>query len=431
MHTWMQPLPALLIFGMTASAAALPSGNEQPATAGLGRGDQPAQEPAAAGTDNTIVRTYFKDGLRFETPDKAFQMKIGGRILFDTAFISTNNDYENAFGREEDAAGFRMARIYTEGSVNEQIDFRWQYDFKGGTDNKLKDLYIGMRDVGIGSLRIGQFKECFGLEQLTSLTNTTFMERGASDRLVPGRNIGAMLFDTNASKTMNWAAGIFRDDGSDTGQDTGDGEYALTGRISGTPIKDDATHLVHIGGSVSVRQLRDQAYVVDHRGESNLTQQTIAAVNVAAEEANLAGLEAAWVNGPLSLQGEYVMSSVDPVAGSDLDYNGYYLYASYFLTGESRSYKDSSGTFQKVRVLSPYKNGGGKGAWEVGFRLSGLDLDDGSTPGGQVDSITTGVNWYLNDYTRVMLNWVHESADTGSAGDGVADILQMRFQIDV
>jgi phosphate-selective porin len=40
------------------------------------------------------------------------------------------------------------------------------------------------------------------------------------------------------------------------------------------------------------------------------------------------------------------------------------------------------------------------------------------------------VNWYLNDFTRVMFNWVHENADTGSAGDATADILQFRLQVE-
>jgi hypothetical protein len=29
-----------------------------------------------------------------------------------------------------------------------------------------------------------------------------------------------------------------------------------------------------------------------------------------------------------------------------------------------------------------------------------------------------------------MINWVHESADTSSAGDATADILQFRLQLD-
>jgi phosphate-selective porin OprO/OprP len=413
-----------MLFGLAGSAAALPSENHQPDTT------SPQQHAPAGGTDETLIKTYFKDGLRFETADKAFQMKFGGRILFDAAFIGTNNNYENTFGEEEDAAGFRTTRISTEGSFNEAIDFKWQYDFSGGVNNKFKDVYIGFRNTPAGNLRVGQFREPFSLEQLTSISHITFMERSVADKLVPARNVGIMLFDTNPAKTFNWAVGIFRDDGSDTGNSTGDGEYAVTGRICGTPIKEDATHLLHLGGSYSVRSLPGDTYAVSTKGESNLTQQTIAAVSIAAGDANVGGLEAAWVNGPLSLQSEYTMSTVDPDIGSDLNYSGYYVYVSYFLTGESRKYQDTTGAFGRVKVIKPYATDGGRGACELAFRVSGLDLDDGSSPGGDVNSYTTGVNWYLNDFTRVMINWVHESADTSSAGDATADILQFRLQLD-
>ena len=429
MRNWIQPLSALVITGLTASAGAQPGGDSLIAPLGLGFEDKPAQE---ASTDNTLIKTYFKDGLRFETADKGFQMKMGGRIMFDTALIGTNNNYMNSFGNEENGSSFREARIYAEGSFNEKIEFKWQYDFNGGVNNKLKDLYIGFRNTPAGNVRVGQFKEPFGLDQLTSLSYITFMERGAPNALVPGRNVGVMLFDNNAPKTMNWAVGIFEDDGADTGASTGgDGAYSLTGRVSGTPVKDDVTHLIHLGASASTRTLGDNPYAVTFRGESNLTKGTIASVNVAADSVNMGGVEAAWVNGPLSLQSEYILSQVNPDAGEDLNYTSFYVYGSYFLTGESRTYKDTTGTFTRIDVLKPYGKDGGMGAVELALRVSGIDLDDGTTPGGQVTSYTAGVNWYLTAYMRFMVNYVHEEIEISASGDGVGDILQARIQIDV
>ena len=61
-----------------------------------------------------------------------------------------------------------------------------------------KDVYIQVHDLPvIGNVRVGHFKECFGLEQLTSDNYTTFMERSLDDEgaFVPGRNDGIMAFN--------------------------------------------------------------------------------------------------------------------------------------------------------------------------------------------------------------------------------------------
>ena len=53
------------------------------------------------------------------------------------------------------------------------------------------------------------------------------------------------------------------------------------------------------------------------------------------------------------LKGEYIHAFVDAEDGSDPDFNGYYVMASYFLTGETRSFNTSKGAFSR---LKPKKN---------------------------------------------------------------------------
>ena len=57
--------------------------------------------------------------------------------------------------------------------------------------------------------------------------------------------------------------------------------------------------------------------------------------------------------------------------------------ASYFLTGESRKYKTSKVAFARVKPAASLGKGG-RGAWEVGFRYSQINLDDGDIMGGKV-----------------------------------------------
>jgi phosphate-selective porin OprO/OprP len=59
-------------------------------------------------------------------------------------------------------------------------------------------------------------------------------------------------------------------------------------------------------------------------------------------------------------------------------------------------------------------------------RFSNVNLNDGDVLGGEQDNVTVAFNWYLNQATRFMLNWVNaDVADVGSA-----DFVLMRWQVD-
>lgn len=97
--------------------------------------------------------------------------------------------------------------------------------------------------------------------------------------------------------------------------------------------------------------------------------------------------------------------------------DGYYVYASWFLTGESRPYRDG-----RFTTIDPQ---GRWGAWEVTARNSAID--DGN--GHRLNDITLGLNWYINQHLRLMANYVRADYDRVSA-QGNADIFQVRGQVD-
>lgn len=141
-------------------------------------------------------------------------------------------------------------------------------------------------------------------------------------------------------------------------------------------------------------------------------------------------LEAAFVHGPLSLQGEYIVSELDTDLWGGRRFSGYYAALSWFLSGESRPYK--KGAFWRVIPKSSFRMRGeeqGWGAWELALRYSHADLDDGPVRGGKETNITAGVNWYLNANTRVMMNYIH-AVPENILYDGNLEILQTRFQVD-
>ncbi len=379
-------------------------------------------------TKPETFRAYWRDGLNLETADKVFKLRIGGRIQLDGAFIGEDSDVSDVFGSVPSGVEFRRARLSIDGLLYDRFEFKTQYDFADG-EPRFKDVYMGVRDIPVvGNFRVGQFKEPFSLEELTSSNYITFMERSLPTIFAPSRNVGLALFSTALDKRMTWAVGAFRA-ADDFGRSIGDSEFNATLRLTGLPwYEDKGRQLLHLGASYSFSNPADNTVRFRERPEAHISPRYVDTGNFSAKNLNRVGAEAALVYGPLSVQGEYVHAFVnrDSVAGADPQFNGFYGFASYFLTGEHRPYSTSSGTFGRVKPKKNFLNGeGGLGAWEVAARYSQLDLNDEGIDGGKLGDFTFGLNWYLNPNYRVMFNYVF--ADLKDVGD--THILQMRFQV--
>ena len=260
---------------------------------------------------------------------------------------------------------------------------------------------------------------------MTSSKYITFLERALPNVFAPSRNTGIMLHNVSLNERMTTAIGLFRDT-DDYGDNVDDGGYNVTGRITALPIyKDKGASLLHIGAGYSYRNPDDSVQYLQ-RPEAHLADYFINTGSFACDQVNLMGLETAYVNGPLSLQGEYIVADADRIGGADVDFDGYYIQASYFLTGEHRRYKTSEAAFSRIKPKKNYSYSGGPGAWEIKARYSELDLNDDNITGGELNNITAGLNWYLNPNTKIMWDYVHADKDR----IGQADIFMIRFQFD-
>lgn len=387
--------------------------------------------------DPSDFRVYWKSGLNMKSNDGKHKLKIGGRIHNDWAWFDESSDLRRDFGHQEDGTEIRRARLYMSGTLYGNVNFKVDYDFAGG-DSDLKDVFIELAKIpAVGKLRLGHFKEPFGLEQLTSGNYITFIERSLPDAFVPGRNTGVMLHNAAFDDRLFWAVGAYHN-ADDFGNGQEDGAYSVTGRVAGTPwIADEGRNLVHLGLALSKRDPAGDSSRFRARPEAHLSRFRYVDTGVFDVDEDFRwGLEAALVYGPFSVQGEYITASLDTPSGTgvrDPDFNGWYAMASWFATGERRPYK--GGTFARVKPknnFNPWADGGW-GAVELALRYSSLDLDDGGILGGDEDNFTAAVNWYLNPNTRMMLNYVHADVDYtngGESSNGDLDILQARFQID-
>ena len=384
-----------------------------------------AELKAARLNDPSTFRLYWKDGIRFDTADGAFKMKLGGRIQNDWVWQSLDEDLENQVGDTEDGTEFRRARLAISGTAYKVLEYKAQYDF-AGDDVDFKDVYVGHKNLpGIGGgLRIGHFKEPFGLEELTSSKHITFMERSLTSPFAPSRNSGAMYHRRLLADSTQVQVGFFRDV-DDFGFDTDDAGYAITARLAALPVyANNGTTLVHAGVATTHRNLDGVRF--RQRPDTHISNRYVNTGNLAIDSDTRVGFELAAVMGPFSMQGEFMYATQDLDGGGDTHFNAFYVMASYFITGESRPYKKEGAMFSNVKPRrNAFDGDGGIGAWEAAVRLSRLDLDENVVQGGELSTFTAGLNWYLNPNYRVSWNYVR--AHLASADD--ADIFQMRLQV--
>jgi len=396
-------------------------------------------------TDPVGFHIYWKEGLRLDSPKKNLKVRVYGRILADAGHIEADDTLETSFPTLEGwSADVRDLRMILLGTLYDDIGFKFAMDFANVRD--IKDIWIGYRRVPfLGTVQAGHFKEPFSLEQLTGITNLSFMERALPVQAIsPGRDMGIMCNNTALGDRLTWSAGAFLLTGSfnNVGEwnDTLSSAFgtALTARVTGIPrYADKGRTLLHLGFSYSHQFRDDQRADYDLKlrthPETRLTNDTLVDTGqFPAEAADVFGGELAMVAGPFSFQGEYLLILTDSPTIGNPRFKGFYLSGSYFLTGEHRNYNRSLGVFTGVTPKQGFHLfDEGWGALEMACRFSYVDLNDKAINGGKESNLTLGLNWYLNEKSRFMFNYTHARVTDRvdpPIDNGRANIFQMRFQ---
>lgn len=375
--------------------------------------------------------SYFKGGMKSESTDGMHKFSVYGRVQNDWFWFDADSELEDDLGEDMNGGTeFRRVRLGAEGQMYGNVKFKSEIDF-AGAEVEFADVYMELSNCSFGSVRVGHFDEPFGLDRLTSSRFTTFLERNMlTDAFAPARNTGIMVHGNAMEDALVYQAGMFRDadgGGDDTGNED-EGEYNFTGRLAWRPmVEDDGNTYLHVGAAVSYRDYSNDEARFRARPNVHATPRFVDTGTFEAETGMHYGLEAAFVASPFSVQGEFAMADVDSDAGDDPSFKGFSLEASYFLTGETRQYSKSKGAFDRNKVKKNYGDADGIGSWQVGVRYDTLDLNDGAIEGGEIDTWTVGLNWWLNPNTRVGMNVVHAEPDD-LEGDMTA--LVFRFQVD-
>jgi phosphate-selective porin OprO and OprP len=382
-------------------------------------------------------------------PDVTFRLR--GRIDTDAIWSSQSAKNTAIFGDLADVVGLRRARIGAEGQIGPDRRYITEVDLASGNVVP-RDIFVGLGDTrDSGERRIGHFREPFSLEGGTSANTFAFLERAPINVLDPGRNWGLGLFRCSPSENATLAMGVFHAGTDAGGLQGGDGStVGFTGRLTAAPVNEgNGQRLLHLGIALSERLPENGVILINQQPRSPLldlgdssTTPFVPAIRIPAKFQQLINLQLALANGPFWTQAEWYGSFIDQRVGSLVFFHGCHADCGYFISGEHREYLGQGGVFGPVRVGRPVIRGPagrgrelGWGAWELTARFAYLDFFDPNTPlgpAGQLVGIrlpqsTFGVNWYLADHLRIMLNYSYAMPDEPNTGTSAANIFATRL----
>ncbi len=377
-----------------------------------------------------------------------WEVKLGGHVQLDyVSWLSADEKIGGTPG-PQDFFEFRRLRLVADGKGYENCDFRLQMTLEpdtvgetpGVTSPDVKDAYFSMNEIpGLGRFRIGNFFVPFGLEQVTNDTNNIFLERSIPSQgiFTVDREVGVALYNCTDDERLGWAAGAFFDSISEGLKERIDDNQGarFSGRVTWLPFYDecsDGRWLIHTGAGVLHTLDQDGRVRFRARPQIHEGPRLIDSSAIPADEYTTANLELAAVLGPVAVQSEAFLSAVQQTGGSVEHVGGMYAHLSWFLTGENRVYErfgQHGAQFGRNAPKQNFKLARGRstpGAWELKTRYSHLNLDRFEK--GQYNDITTGLNWYWSDRTRVMLDWIHPVTTRAAVfGATESDLLALRF----
>ena len=441
--------------------AQTPAPDTQAATDG-----EPASTRYEVGSD-TAQPTSWDFGLRGESARKDFRVKIGGRTQFDASAFSTAagpGQPPNEAGLTpslSDTVNVRRARLRIEGRMYELYDWVCEYDFANqinmtneiypnekdvGPLTSLTDMWLQLREIPLlGTVRVGNQKDPYGYEHLTSSRWLNFMERSFCQDAFEGPFNGGFLpgiqlLNSAYDGRLAWQVGEFKNVANPFGFSNFSGGSQTVGRFILLPVyEDEGRQLIHMAVSGRTMGLRDGKVRFRSRGEvrnspSGPLNSIYADSGVLTGSwQNMAGLELVGNNGPWSFQSEYfgswlynatttnlgplVTNGFQPPPGTAVGtvfYQGGYAEVLYFLTGESRTYSLLESRFDRpiprnnfyiVRDAARRQWSLSEGSWQVGMRANYLCLNDSGVNGGTLTGTTLGLNWLLSPNARVYFNY--------------------------
>ena len=319
-------------------------------------------------------------------------LHIGAKAILDNADFAQSTANRKAVGTEPDLTGFRFLRVMFYGDLAENIDYRLEVNLAqsapGSTtlEAAFQDVWVRVRALPVmGNVKVGYFKEPFGLEQQTGEEYLLFMERSLPNAFVPARRIGIMAYnDLNDDKTLTWFTGTFREGSGDKTflEYSDEGDFGTTTRLVWLPYYDPTTngrYLVHLGAAYEFTGANNttsgnspDSKTFSFTPEIN-AQTNFGSVTIPCDTFQLFGAEAAVMDGPLLFMAEYMRTWMADTGLHDEDVfcDGGYAEVLYLITGENHNYVMNGKFFRGVDPYEPFfrvrTNDGVCSGWGAGI----------------------------------------------------------------
>ena len=274
---------------------------------------------------------------------------IGGVLEVDGAVYRTDGNLNLS-----DDITLRRARLKAQGDciLIYPVSYKIEIGYIPHKFNLNEGWISSDRIDYIGYVVAGVFQPPMGLDLATSSRDLTFMEPATVlQALAPPTEAGIQIGHPVFNQRGTWALGIFG--GGVTAKEYGNASenYGnLIGRITYLAIDQIApadrpteNQLLHLGLSANAQYSASSVVRYQSRPESYIAPPLINTGDIEATASGAVGAEVAYVNGPFSVQSEFIDSFVRENNGSGLNFYGFYVNASWYLTGESRPYDRVNG----------------------------------------------------------------------------------------
>ena len=378
-------------------------------------------------TSKTAVTPVVKEkdgAFILESANARNSIQLTGRMHLDYRDIDNDGLTLNTLGdADKDGASgasqyeLRRARLGVKGKFAKYFNYEVVGNLPGTATIDVAFLDFAKYDQA--QLRVGKFKQPFGLEQLTSSNNIDFLERSFVDQTAPGKKLGAML-SGELRPGVTYAGSAYQMNDVENNAESEDMSYAGRGTLNFAELMGNKDAILHVGlagynNSWSTRPSTSSgssggvstsgtlfSYRTPGRGLNNIFRaqingattvsgQSVLSDVAAAMDSKAYGVEGIAAFNSIKFQGEYTDGDYkarynDTVAQVDLDNKAYYGEVMWLLTGEKYSGAYKKGTFSSIKPLKEFDldNFSGMGAWELGLRYEAYDVSNGSISGSTV-----------------------------------------------
>lgn len=381
----------------------------------------PAAREAQAGRG---LRAYYDRGICLGAADPYdLSLCLGGLLQVDYRYFDYDEGNPNNNGFD-----IRRARLQVGGHALRYFDYRFLYEFAGAQSRNLLDAYVDFNFLPWASVRAGQFKEPFGLEQVSSDKNLFFAERSMGFYLTPRRDIGVMAHASLFDDRVDYGFGVFNGKGVDdsVGGDSDAPQY--TGRLALAPFRNQGiawADNLQFGGSVSTGNIDRNGVNIQVETTGGTTFLDVSpnskyAIIQDADRLDRYGLEFAWAYGPFAIMSEYIVDRYENIETSSDEFNleldDFYIALFWMLTGEQPTFR-----YGVLQPIEPFNNfwTDGWGAFGLGLRYDRFEADKVIydtlvEPGNSVrkaDAYTVVLNWYLNPFARFVVDFTRTEFD--------------------